>query len=193
MNLVTPDEVKRYLNINTQNGKDETLIAQFIAAASSRIERHCRNPITRQPITFVRGGSGSGDMLLKYRPVHQVTEILSGPSLDSLAALPTTAYRLVMRGPCYAIQLTAGVFNPSMTYRITLEAGLDEVPAEVKQVAIEMVAIQWDRSDIGGKSIGKQSVAKGANGAVTSSTTYNDEPLKSEWLELLKPYRILMF
>ncbi len=187
MALVELNSLKSRLDIDLGKTKDDRLLGEILSACEARIERHCKQPLKSTTVTTPFGGTGKPYKILKYRPVSAITEVRAGRRLDQLSLLTLSAFYVGMQSGAYALFNDSGSFDSSLTYMVKLTVGPSELPAEVGDVILEMAALKFERL----KRLGVVSIGKSTGSTGSSTTTYGDEPLKKEWIETLKPYRII--
>lgn len=152
--------VKRWLQVS--GTADDQLLSEMIPAASAFIERYLGRNLLTQSYTLVRSGNGHYRMPVPNWPVTMVASVL----IDGVAvpeATSPTAPGWVLSDPPTSILLrglrfTEGVQNIQMVYT----AGYPEVPEEIDQACVEMIALRYrNRDRIGhvSKSIGGETVA----------------------------------
>ncbi len=135
-------DVRIYLNINSANS--DTLISLLITSASAYIDNWTNRTFSTVSNTIKMNGNGSNIMMLKDYPIISVSSVKVGNISYQQSDGNSVGYVL----GDYAIYLigdkfTKGFVNVSITYT----SGFASVPADIKQVAIELVAYKFKESE----------------------------------------------
>ena len=183
--LITISELKTYLKI-TDSSYDSVLL-QMINFAQSEIENYCRQPIASASKVIISSGTKS-PVLLPYFPVNAITVLkVRQDWQDTWEILASTKYSLVHKDNLYYLYCD---YLEQENY-IDMTIGYTTAPADIKKVAIEMIALMFKESDIregarGESRLGVQSIATTIQG-IAATTTFKDE--KPRWHDILKRYR----
>lgn len=153
--LVTLDEA--YDAINDPSGADDSELSALIDAVTGVVEAIV-GPVTSREVTDVLDGGGDTVVLRKY-PVISVDSVTEyTPSAQTLAAEP---YGSTYTGYGYRVNLNTGVLTrtSSGTPRsfasgtgnvvVNYTAGRSEIPANVKQAALELIRLHWQPQQSG--------------------------------------------
>jgi hypothetical protein len=192
VDLTTTEKVRGYLGIVQTTADDE--LARIIGAVSAEIERWCGQPIVAETdnVAWRFTGDNTGSVLVPYFPVVAVSAVSYVSTLGADAvALDAADFGLGIRNTRL---IGSGAFWGGYDYTALLTVGYSEVPPDVEQVAIEMVAVRVRDSGIGdqtlklGKStLGLASKGESQAGAPSKSTVFT----RPDWAERLAPYRVV--
>lgn len=135
-------EAKLWLNITTINS--DTLISSLITSASAYIDNWTGRTFSTATKTFSVNGNGSPIMMVKYYPITAVSAV-SVDGVSYSASNGTSAGYLFDDTTVYLIgaQFNKGIQNVT----ITLTHGYATIPADIKQVVIELVGKKVKETD----------------------------------------------
>jgi hypothetical protein len=214
--ITTLDAVKGYLGRPLQDdGENDTWIETQINLVSGMVESYCQRVFTIQSFSNeVHNGNGRSKIRPLYYPVTQLSTVTADEThptdAEILASVqykhPTTlvwtdietdADNIIINSPkdwelsyqnSHNIELLEEVFpEGDRNIRISYKAGVSgsEI-AEVEQVVIEMVAMQWKESGRGTGILGQSSMS---NTAGNQSENIGIKSLKPEWKSVLDRYK----
>lgn len=136
MALCELEEVKLYLGIETT--ANDALLEMLIDSASAFIESYTNRTFDIQEYTEIVNGTGGNRLPLSYAPIYSVTSI-------------TNIYGITVTAPFTKnlIYLTDGsVFTEGkLNWTVVYEAGFEEIPYDVRQACIDMVAFKYKEKD----------------------------------------------
>lgn len=169
-------------------------LALWIAEAEARIIWECNQPIEQTTSAMTFSGKGGARKAFGRFPVTSVTSLERKSGFGSTAiweAIPDTDYELVT-DVGYLLYYPATFVKGVANYRMTFTHGYaaDAIPADVKQVAREMVMKCYlDYMGQGGKAnFGKLNISESfAGGAMTTTL----KELTPEWRRILGAYAVL--
>lgn len=140
--LVTTDEAKQYLQLNTLPPELPGLIAMVSAA----IEAYTGRWFIARPLTEVLDSGGGEELFLRRYPVQgtpTVTDLQTGEVVSDFLTYAETGVLFRPLGwpvgrQRFRVEYTAGICNDVMT-----------VPQDVKLAALEWIAARFNRRDPG--------------------------------------------
>lgn len=144
MLLTNVENVKQYLGINSE--QDDALLQSLVQSASGFIQSWLNRQFELQEYTDVWDGTDLYTYMFKAYPVQSISSVVvnsinvpasSGPKISGYAF---DERRLVIRGNYTFLK---GLLNCSVTYR----AGFDDVPFEIEQACIELIANRYKEKD----------------------------------------------
>lgn len=180
--------VKTYLNLTSSN--HDPFLNAAIVTATRFLERYCRRIFKVTDYDEYYDGDGTNRLVLNQMPVQSITLIEdayggSGTSYDD-----TDEHG---RWECYwdegILELISDVFpsRPPKTNRVTYSAGYQTIPEDVAQVAKELVALEFKRSNRTGAS----RLGVMATTMAGQNVQYRSEDLSPLHKKILAPYRSL--
>lgn len=176
--LASIAEVKAYLSLTT--GADDALLAGLIASESAFILSWLSRDFEVALRTELFSGNGRTERFLSHTPVQAVTAVKVGGTTIPAAASPEEPGFFLYED---RVLLCGYRFAWGHVCRIVYDAGVEEVPADVRQACVELVALRYrTRERIGLKS-------KGLAGEVTSFET---AAMPEHVRGILRPYRKVM-
>ena len=189
MAIITNTDVKSYLKID--NSAHDTQIDNFILACQKQCEKYCNQPFESQSFDFYFRGLGADTYVLPYKPVTALNSL-------SYRNSPTDAWTSEASGDIALFEERSAkiIFNASgFAYNVFHKANITSgytflnMPADLKQIVVEMVAVMYHESQLTGDGrLAVDTVAKGFAGE-TETTKFLDL-WQTKWKELLKPYRV---
>jgi len=195
--LITTPDVKSYLNITSNRPEYDGFLELAIAAASNKICRMINQDVMTHTKTTLLDGTGSQYMGIPRAdfPIQSLNSLEYRADInEDWTALTSLDYTAIDNGTVWKLWAQNG-FNPgTMNYRVTYSAGYSDIPAEIRMVAIEMVAAAFKESDIKagpqGGALTYQSVSENIAG-ISTSTTYRN--MQAHWRDLLSKFRKVTF
>lgn len=211
--LCSLDEVKDYLSLGALSNDKDSWLEQQIDFVSGFIEGYCNRKFAVQNIiSEIRDGNGRAKLRPLYYPIVQLSVIDSPTDANKLAGvqyldgdgttwvnIETDVANIVLNNPfpqrvteqtSYNIELLEKAFplgkqNVKLSYR----AGETDPSkyAEVKMIAIEMVAMRYRQSAKGEFLLGVNSTSESAGG---SNQNVSYKSMKGEWIESLNRFRV---
>lgn len=210
--ITTVDAVKGYLGRPLQDdGENDDWIETQINLVSGMVESYCQRVFTIQSFSNeVHNGNGRSKIRPLYYPVTQLS-VEDSPTDNQILAsvqykdsttgtwtnIETDVGNIIINSPkdwelsyqnSHNIELLEEVFEQGdRNIRISYKAGVSgsEI-AEVEQVVIEMVAMQWKESGRGTGILGQSSMS---NTAGNQSENIGIKSLKPEWKSVLDRYK----
>jgi hypothetical protein len=192
-------KVREYLNIDPTDTQYDTFLGNLITDVSSRVEDICQQPIEQTAVyvkellidTVTEGiYKGNQYVVLPYTvPTTVLTVEYSVPFTGVWTSLALhTDYETFYDGYIQKIWFIAGI-QERYTYRISCAVGYTgaSMPATIKDVATEMVAMKFKESVVNENILGKTNVASSQSG-ISSTTTYKS--MEAIWKEKLGKYSI---
>jgi uncharacterized phiE125 gp8 family phage protein len=180
--LTTLANVKAWLSPPLTATVDDALLARLVTAASQFIQTWLNRTILLQTYAETRNGPGSTRLFLRNRPVTAVSALtIDGVAIPPSHPAPTGAGYLFDDSSLYLVGylFRRGVQNIQVTYT----AGFAEIPPELEQACIELVALRYKERD----RIGQ--VSKNLGGEVVSFTQKDLPPdvatLLNQYLSLV--------
>lgn len=135
-------KVKSYLEITASDF--DTLLTDLAASVGAFIEGYCGRKFDNDDYVEIYSGDGGRFLYLKNYPISAVTKIeyRNGPNSNpNWQELSSDDYYLIdSRSIAKDSKFIEGFNN----YRVTYSAGYEELPAELLQVAIEMIAKKFN-------------------------------------------------
>lgn len=150
MPYITKDELESYVN---KYPEDETLVEQYASAAQEMIENYLGySPELKSYVSERYGDNGALFALAAYPLVSLDKVTADGEELD------TSRFRIRSRN-YLEYDYGRGLYSSEKLYRIEYTAGFEEVPKNIKDVALQLASLMWE--------------SEGGNLAV-ASTSYGD-------------------
>lgn len=200
--MVTLAEVKTQLGIT--GSSDDVVLTQMIAQAIAHAEREARRPFVQSSRVEFYSGQNTSQLVLRHRPVASVTEV----RVDELGAFGQyddgfAADTLLVEGIDYAVSghvlHRIGAWWPAMrsspagvvgqcledgvgNIRVTYVAGLNGMPADVKDAVIQLVARRFANPDgrtVTNESLDYYSVSFANNDASSKEVTSPESVFRS--------------
>lgn len=174
--LTTLSRLKRFLDIS--GTEFDTLLAELITAASDAIQSYCGRPFNSLSRSEFHDG-GSDTLILRVRPVTEVTKIYSDPSRQWAAGSEISPTHYVVKREEGIVVYAYGAFAPGVrTVKIIYTAGYATIPEGVAKACVLVCASWFHRSREGA----------GRMGSPPRLAAYPEEigPVAGE---LLHPYR----
>ena len=200
--MITVSEIKDFLYI-TDTGQDTWLTTQ-ITNVQAEIEGYCRAEFDSTDRSEILDGDGSRRLYLRHYPVIQLSIAASPADADILASLqyrgtPDDAWADIEDDvdfiftdsawsyvEFYSAIFPFGVKNIKAVYK----SGYTTIPADLKLVATEMVAMLWKKSNRSGIALLGES-SKTTSGIATT-TTRQLLDMDPKWKRVLNRYRRLV-
>jgi hypothetical protein len=147
--LTTLDAVKAWLALKTND--DDILLQRLITAESKAIEKVLQRPVLAERRTDFIQSYGSATIMPPVTPIQEIAVVL----LDG--------EEVPVRHDGLQVWRTDGLFWPrNSRIQVTYIAGYDEVPLDIEQACIELVAFHYrgrDRIGHASKSIAGETVS----------------------------------
>ncbi|MFK7088680.1 head-tail connector protein [Chromobacterium violaceum] len=141
--LTTLSNVKAWLNL--PGAENDALLTRLIDAASAFIESWCGRRFAVQAYTEHRDGTGKDMLMFGAWPVTAVASVvIDGQPIPPAADFAASGYRfdelaLVLQGYRFA----RGRRNVAISYT----AGYAQIPADIEQACIDLVALRFKERD----------------------------------------------
>lgn len=195
--LITTPVVKSYLNIQSTDPGYDAFFEIAIAAASNRICRMINQDVMTHTNVTLLNGNGSQLMSIYNAdfPIQSLNSLEYRAGInEDWTALTSLDYTTLNNGAVWKLYAENGFYNGTYNYRVTYNAGYTDIPAEIRMVAIEMVATAFKESDMNGGahggSLNYQSISENIAG-ISTSTTYRN--MQAHWRDLLSKFRKVTF
>lgn len=184
--LCTIEDARAYLGL--EGSPNDGILLRLIEAVSAEIVAWCGQPLVAVDGNVTHRFVGTyGYEVLPYFPVQSVESVVYVTGIGETETVSPTSYEL-RRGRLYSSSVWSGA-----EYTAVLTVGALTVPADVAQVAIEMVAVRAkdsfareDGQQLGAGRLGKTSEGVSVGGG--SQTTVYARP---DWQLRLAPYRVV--
>lgn len=176
--LATSADVRTFRGLPA--GQDEALLTSLCEAASAFVLKFIgRTGFAIEQVTETYNGTGTRMVLLRHRPVTAVSAMkINGVTIPASNGYSQNGYYLEHNG---AVCLRGYRFDRDQgNVDITYSHGYASVPADVKQIVVEMVAMKYERRTrlgVSSKSIGQETIS------------YATTDLSAENRTLLNQYR----
>jgi len=180
-NLVTLERVKTYLEIaNTETAQD-VLLQDLIARIGAWMERYCDRSFAKATYTEQRDGDGTATLLVREWPLLSVTSLYDDPLRVFGAATQIAASDFALYPNQGLIRLDGRIFSVGIqNVKVTYEAGYAEIPQDLQQALIELIADRFRNKE----NQGIRSLAIGSY-----RVDYGEEELPGEIRGVLEGYR----
>ena len=206
--IITLVDVKQYLNIELTDVTNDDLFLSWITQATSRIERFIDQPVVSREAVDILDGNGGWTILAKTgRIISLVSNGQPGSLLDA-SAINNVQYRTLALDPWQAIVTDAAQIyvDPIAPWKVQLldwylffvgfgnirlryNAGFATVPGEISEVAVEMVADNWNQSKRSASPrLGLKTINRGGVGQSLGDSFDN---MDDRWKRKLQRYRRL--
>jgi len=182
--LTTLENAKLWLNIDSSNANSDVLLSRLITAASKLLIVWLdRNSLLSASYSDVLDGNGHDGLHLKNWPITAVSSVTVNGIVVSLSTDGRTNGYVFDDKFLYILPATnVGHFQKGIrNVLVSYTAGYAEVPFDVEQACIELVALRYRERD----RIGKKS--ESLNGQQTVS--YSTRDLGDDIRKMLKNYR----
>lgn len=138
----TLSDVKNYLNITSINS--DTLLSSLITSASAYIENWTNRVFSSSSNTAKFNGNNSHIMMLKDYPIISVTSVKVGNTYYSASDGMSVGYV----ADDVAIYLIGAIYEKGYSnIEISYTSGYATIPADIKQVCIDLVAYKFKETD----------------------------------------------
>lgn len=143
MPLTTIENVKSYLSITSE--ADDAVIARLVQACSEYVQSWLSRDLGMHEYTDIFDGTDGNTYMFSAYPVVNISNLKINnrdipPAPDQTqSGYITLERKLALRGYYF----TRGMMNCSVTYT----AGFAEIPRDIEQAAIEMIAIRYRSRD----------------------------------------------
>lgn len=184
--MVTTTEVKTYLKI-TDTALD-SFFTTLIDECTDKINKYCRTTLSSSSRTFIFQGNGLGLKLIKDINVTAITALKYKENIEDSWITISSDFSLHKEGTLAYLYYKNGL--GSMLYEVTYTAGYSTIPAELKGVCIEMVAIKYLESKQGENRLGKLTTSNTIQGQVNTTTFAN--LMSTRWADILNNYKVVL-
>jgi hypothetical protein len=155
--LVTKEELRRYLNWNESSSSAESddLFDQIINSASDIIEHYCNTKIKLSEVTETVSGNGSDRLFMSNSHITKITncKYWNGSAFTDYytpgeieQCLFSSLHVIYNR----AQNFEEGIFNFQFTYT----CGFDPVPEDLKLICLELCTVLFNNSSFGDFRVG---------------------------------------
>jgi len=137
-------DVKTWLNIDDTNTNSDELLTSLITSGSAYIENWTNRSFSVTSTTYRVNGNGSSVMLVKDYPINSVTSVtVSG--IAYTASNGTSTGFMFDENTIYLIgaKFTKEIQNVSIVFNY----GYATIPAELKQVVVELVGYKFKETE----------------------------------------------
>jgi hypothetical protein len=193
--ITTLNKVKEYLNIATADVANDAILNNAIATATTFIDSYCRQNIVQTTnVRFFLGEPNfttPNTLIFRNYPVNSISLIREKDLTPdaTFSNLSTNDFYLFNTNKVSYLQKLNGAFNYRKIYEITFVSGYATVPKDIEQVAIEIVAIQFNESSKGKGNLAILDVARNLGG-VNETQKSSKEYLNKRWKQVLDFYRM---
>jgi uncharacterized phiE125 gp8 family phage protein len=159
--LLSTEDIKNYLDIDSDDTSQDSLIEALINSVTKVIERHCNcyfveNEVATAESPELHDGTGTDEVMTDYWPITEVTQIKSNPYDGVAYTLNATDYLTYLSEGLIKLRTD----STTITYfgttpqeiELAYKAGYCDdtatVPEDVKEAARQQVAI-WLRDRAG--------------------------------------------
>jgi hypothetical protein len=199
--IIGLDEVREFLNLAPSDSSHDDFLTRQINKVTATIEATIRGPIVARDIPDeIYDGDGTTTLWVDKKPMigflygldktfdQQLSNIQwRSSAIDSWHNMSSLHPEFYLFNPLtpFSIDLYGYIFvNVRRGIKICYRAGYEEVPGEISNVALEMVADMFQKSSRGGSRFGLRSISTG--GMASGTTSYND--LNDKHMEILHQY-----
>lgn len=165
MAYITKEELMVFAD---KHPDDDSLLEGYCTSAEQIIENYLGYSPELTEYTTSEYGLNSHNFALESKPVAEVTAIYADDTEIDLRRV-----KIVKNSP-YISFTDEGIFSSEVKYSVTFKAGFEQVPQQIKTVALQIASLLWESA--------------GGNLAVTS-TSYGDMGGRS--FQSFKPDRFL--
>lgn len=143
MPILGLEQAKAALSIRDANTDRDTLVVEFSEAVDAVVEQYIGNWVARREITIDVPPGG-------ILPGTNVVSLMSGEYIDGSGPVDVSGMSVSSAG---ILTGASGSSLPSGAWRLTLQVGLDEIPAAIKRGAAEILIEAW-KTQQGGDAAG---------------------------------------
>jgi len=192
--LITKQELKPFLNIDSATEDYDSVINTIISSVGKDVQRICNQDIESTSQTLELNGNGTCYLLIPKFPVISITTLKHRSEILDLwtshVAISSTTYQIVYINNVAYLYYSEGFIEGIANYQLVYISGYATVPQDIKQIAIEMSVIYFKNFDINsgvkGGRLGLNSIAESVQG-VSATTQFRD--LSQDWFKRLSKYR----
>jgi hypothetical protein len=200
--IITLDELKAYINVEASDATKDTLLYSIIDLCSGRIEEAIDSAVAPQDTTEILDGTGTRVLTLEsfISDIYGSTDpdrldnvqYRNGPDdawtnlVTDIDHLELDGKGIELLGTTSSIRMASGFPRGRKNIKVRYYAGFDPVPAKLKVVCLEMSAMMFKESGVGGGQLGMNSMNMGVGGG-SSASTYKD--LESKWQTVFDEYQ----
>ncbi len=185
--VITKDTAKDFMNILVTDY--DTILDHLVSVASETIETYCNQPVVQDLVTMNFKGNAKAVKFMDYFPVQSINAIQYQTDIgEDWTAVDSSDYELYEDcGAAYVYYPTG--FSSAYRYKIGINTGYSSAPYDIQQIATEMVADLFKKSDVNGDGrLGVDSITNNQINVV-QTTKYID--LNKSWQDRLSKYRRL--
>lgn len=203
--LITFAQAKAYLNIGVAaaDTNQDVWLQEIISDISAEIELYCKRKFAIQSVSNeIYNGNGENRLLVNYWPVTQLSTETTPTDAQKLAAVqyrndPDSAWtdietdvdHILFNERWPWLQLCDEVFPSGVqNVRLSYKAGYSTIPQDLKQVCLEMVAIEWKESNRSGVALLGETSKTNSGLGITQTRTLKD--MDPRWKKVLDRYRV---
>jgi len=159
--LLSLEDVKNYLEIDSDDTSQDTLLEALINSATKVFERHCgcyfvENEVATADAPEKHDGTGTDEVMTDYWPIRTITQVRSNPYTGTAQTLASTDYLLYASEGRIKLRTDTSTITAfgrcpqeiEIAYKAGYCADTDSVPEDVKEAARQQVAI-WRRDKAG--------------------------------------------
>ncbi len=200
--IVTLNEVKSYLKMSTGALDIDTVIEDFIDIVSGRFESETNNKCVTQEVEEILDGPWDDTLITTYFPVESLSGDSESERLANLQYRDAAGeawqnladdedYVFIPGQDAVGIQLLSpacympGIKNTRVKY--ICGVAREDVPADIRKIVVEGVAVMWKESNQGEGRIGLSS----QSGTVSGGTTAFDD-FEKRWNAVVSRHRKLI-
>lgn len=206
--MITLNELKTALNIKQDNATHDVFLNRIRESIKEQIESWCGQNIVAKQHTYYFNGDGTSEILLKKNPVIEIVTLKYRESpMDSWELIPSTDYEKIENDGLEYLYYSG--YYTNKYYELVFKSGyefieqvgapgdldyvapIDQIPIEVKQVALEMGIWIWTESQYSdSKSLTIQSKSISEAGSTINLSFMKD--WKKDWRRTLGKYRMYL-
>lgn len=170
--LATLAAVKTWLNFADGNNDNNASLAALITGASLAMQKYVNRTIPLADYDHRQDGNGSNYMVCRNSPVQSITSITVDGAAIPAANISFEDSTIYLSG---RYVFTRGRGNVALVYT----AGFDDVPPDLVQACIDLVALRWRERDRIGQS---------SKGLANETTTFSLVDFPPQVKTLLQQY-----
>lgn len=179
--IITLANARTYLKIATSDTTQDSFIEFLINIVSSKIETYTRSKFALQTFTGeIYDGSGKQKQYVRNLPINSLAnsaisdvQYRTNPSSSWQDLETTLSYILIKQDMPFYIYLYSNVFPADcQNIKLNYKAGYTNIPGEISQVCLEMVAEIYKQSNVGNARLGINSKSVSTGTGATGSDSY---------------------
>ncbi|MDP4114539.1 MAG: head-tail connector protein [Bacteroidota bacterium] len=145
--LITLEELKRYLNWASNDTVNDDFLNDMINAVSNLLEQYCNTKLKKCDVEELVSGAGAKKIYLSNRPIETLKSLKhfdGSEFVDYMTSQDIAKYIVLLDHAVYhrADVFEEGVFN----YKIEYTCGYDPIPPDLKLAAQELCAVLFRNS-----------------------------------------------